>query len=196
VTTRTSTIDPGTATTLRFALEGDSWAIGRRGGEQRLRASKGLTYLARLLAQPDREIHVLDLAGSSTDLAGGTGAVLDEEARQSLHERWRELQDDLQEAEDLGDGERAARVEVELDALAQAVAGSVGLGGRDRSEGDPSERARKAVTNRLRDAVTRISRNDPALGRHLDAAVRTGTYCVYSPDRRIDWLLEPDGPRA
>jgi predicted ATPase len=61
-------------TTMRLAREGDTWAVGPPGAEHRLRASKGLAYLARLLAQPEREIHVLDLAGSTSELAGGVGA--------------------------------------------------------------------------------------------------------------------------
>jgi hypothetical protein len=37
------------------------------------------------------------------------------------------------------------------------------------------------VPRRLRDALDRIAALDPALGRYLSAAIRTGTYCRFSP---------------
>jgi hypothetical protein len=47
------------------------------------------------------------------------------------------------------------------------------------------------VTVRLRDAVARIEAAHPPLGRHLRAAVRTGTWCVYAPERPTPWKLTP-----
>jgi hypothetical protein len=37
------------------------------------------------------------------------------------------------------------------------------------------------VQRRLKDAIRRIAEHDAALGRDLDATVRTETYCVYRP---------------
>ena len=47
--------------------------------------------------------------------------------------------------------------------------------------------ARKAVTMRIRDAVRGIESGDPALGRHLRNAVKTGRMCVYEPDTEVRW---------
>ena len=44
-----------------------------------------------------------------------------------------------------------------------------------------AERARKAVTARIRDAIRRITEAHPELGAHLDRTVRTGTTCRYEP---------------
>ena len=41
-----------------FRREGDYWSVGFEGRTARLRDSKGLQYLARLLANPGRELHV------------------------------------------------------------------------------------------------------------------------------------------
>ena len=49
------------------------------------------------------------------------------------------------------------------------------------------ERARKAVTNRIRQTVTRIATVHEALGLHLRNAVHTGTRCVYTPERSMRW---------
>ena len=52
-----------------------------------------------------------------------------------------------------------------------------------------TERARLSVTRAIRRAVFRIASVQPALGRHLHAAIRTGTHCAYWPDAQqpIAW---------
>jgi hypothetical protein len=49
------------------------------------------------------------------------------------------------------------------------------------------ERARKAVTNRIRQTVARIATVHQALGLHLRNAVHTGAHCVYTPERPTRW---------
>jgi hypothetical protein len=49
------------------------------------------------------------------------------------------------------------------------------------------ERARKAVTNRIRQTVARIAGLHQALGLHLRNAVHTGARCVYTPERPTRW---------
>jgi hypothetical protein len=43
------------------------------------------------------------------------------------------------------------------------------------------------VSARVRDAVRRIEATHPVLGRHLEHAVRTGTYCSYQPEVPTVW---------
>ena len=57
-----------------FHREGDYWSIGFEGRTARVRDSRGLHYLARLLADPGREIYVLDLVAlgrAGPDTPGG-----------------------------------------------------------------------------------------------------------------------------
>ena len=65
----------------------------------------------------------------------------------------------------------------------------LGLGGRPRVAASDVERARKAVSMRLREACRRIDAELPELGRHLDSAIRTGTWCSYRPDTPTEWTL-------
>jgi hypothetical protein len=55
--------------------------------------------------------------------------------------------------------------------------------------GDDTERARKAVSARIHEAIARIERVNPALGRHLRQAVATGTQCSYTPPEPVHWRL-------
>ncbi|MGH9025761.1 MAG: hypothetical protein ACRDWD_06540, partial [Acidimicrobiia bacterium] len=94
------------------------------------------------------------------------------------------------DADGAGDGEAAATARQELEALIEQLASAYGLSGRPRRTPDDIERARKAVTRRIRDAMGRIDRFHPALGRHLHASVRTGMFCCYAPEREVTWTVE------
>jgi hypothetical protein len=74
---------------------------------------------------------------------------------------------------------RAAALGREREQLVAEISRAVGLGGRLRKVGSATERARVAVTRRLRDAVARIGEASPAIGAHLAAELRTGTYASY-----------------
>ena len=69
------------------------------------------------------------------------------------------------------------------------LSGALGLGGRSRQLGSAAERARSAVTWRIRNAIRKIASAHPRLGRHLENAIRTGTFCVYEPETPVDWAL-------
>src|SRR5438105_1936862 len=174
-----------------FYREGEYWTLAFDGEVARLRASRGLLLLSRLMARPGRELHVLDLAELPGGDASGAEAVLDGTARRAFRDRIVELEADLNEADRFGDIERSARARAELDGVVDELTRATGLGGRDRRSASNSERARVAATRAIRSALERISEALPDLGRHLLHSVRTGTYCVYAPDptHPIDWQL-------
>ena len=152
----------------------------------RLRDLKGLHYLARLLGAPGREFHVLDLvAVERSPDTGDAGVMLDAQAKDAYRRRLAEIDEDIEEAQAVGDAERSAQAEVERDFLARELARAVGLGGRDRRASSDSERARASVTRAIRQAMARIHEHHPTLGDHLDRTIRTGTTCGYLPDPRV-----------
>jgi len=186
-----------------FRREGEYWSIAFEGDAFRLRDSKGLRYLAVLLARPGHEVLALDLVSGGPervgpgpavddDLAveGGGGEVLDRQARDAYRRRLEELRDTLAEAESWGDAERASRAREEMEFLARELAAGVGLGGRPRPAVSPAERARQSVTKAIKGAISRVSEQSPTLGAHLGTTVRTGTFCSYTPDPRapIAWV--------
>jgi pimeloyl-ACP methyl ester carboxylesterase len=183
---------------MLFRREGDYWTVAFGGKVVRMRDAKGLGYLARLLRDPHREFHVLDLLVGDAARANATaredglvtatadaGAVLDEPAKRAYRERIAELEAETEEARRWNDLERIARAEGELDALTRELARALGLGGRDRRAASDSERARVSVTKAVRGAVRRLEDQHPELGRHLSLAVRTGMFCAYDPDPRV-----------
>ena len=176
--------------------EGPWWTLRFDGQEGRVKDSKGVRDLSVLLAAPGREVAAAELvAQGAVAEAGGADAVLDERARRQFQARLAELDAELAEAEAANDLGQVGAIKDERDSLAHELAAAVGLGGRARTLGDPNERARKAVSARLRDAVERIADAHPALGRHLEASVRTGTFCSYGPPTPVRWRVTDDTSR-
>ncbi len=178
-------------------LAGQAWTLSCGGRELRLEDSKGMHYLAELLARPGVERHVLELqagAGASTALMrnGDPGAVLDAQAKAAYRERLAGLEQEIDEAERFHDVERLARVREEREAVGRELAAAVGIGGRDRRFGDPAERARVNVRRAIGRAIGWVGDVDPVLGHHLRASVRTGSFCVYDPppSDRLAWRVE------
>ena len=191
---------------LRFTQEGEYWTIVYNGTTSRLKSSKGLGFLAQLLSAPGREFHVLDLVNArqgpgvardrstrdlQTEGLGDAGDVLDQEAKTAYRKRIAELREEIEEADGFNDPIRSERAQEELEALVAQISGAVGLGGRDRKAGSIAERARISVTKTIKDALRKISDNDPTLGSHLVSTIRTGTYCSYNPDPRapVKWQI-------
>ena len=159
---RTSASFVARVTTGRSAFDGHT---------VRVRDLKGMRYLARLLANPGREFHVLDLVAAETGehCAGGerpngraaarglgdAGEILDARAKNAYRRRLAEIEDDIEQARALGDAERAAQADTERDFLVRELSRAVGLGGRDRRAASASERARVAVTRAIRQAMAR-----------------------------------------
>jgi len=181
-----------------FARDGAMWTLTYGGVTVRMRDAKGLADLAVLLAAPGREVAAADLiAAAGAGRAGraglwlGADEVLDSTARRQIRARLADLGEDIAEAESWSDSERAARARAERDALLHELAAATGPGGQPRLLGDQSERARKAVTARIRDVIGRIEPVHPALAAHLRASVTTGTRCCYSPPTPVTWRLTP-----
>ena len=183
-----------------FRREGDYWTVIFDESTVRVRDVKGMHYLARLLADPEREYHVLDLVaaetGSMTDLdrghaaglprpaLGDAGEMLDPQAKDAYRRRLAEIDDDIEQAQATGDRERSAQADTERDFLLRELSRAVGLSGRDRRAASASERARAGVTRAVRQAIARITEHHHQLGEHLSRTIRTGTYCSYMPDPR------------
>src|SRR6202171_352812 len=191
-----------------FRKEGEYWAIGYARKAFRLKDTKGLGYLAHLLRHPSAEFHVLDLVGGiaserdqddadqearglprgDEDLKragihvgslGDAGEMLDDQAKVAYRRRLSELREELEEAKELGNVDRAERAEEEIDTLTKELSRAVGLGGRNRRAASVSERARQSITKTIKAVLERINEADSRLGDILSRCIKTGTFCSY-----------------
>src|SRR5271163_1439563 len=195
-----------------FRKEGEYWTVGCDGKSLRLKDTKGLGYLAHLLRHPAVEFHVLDLAGGIAGVRGddeGTGQsahglprgdedlekagihlgglgdageMLDEQAKVAYRRRLSDLREELEEAKERGNVERAEHAEQEIDALTRELSRAVGLGGRNRRAVSASERARQSIGKTIKSVLDRIAESDAGLAELFARSIKTGNFCSYQPD--------------
>jgi hypothetical protein len=161
---------------------GDMWLAGFRGRTAYLRDAKGLHDLAALLDRPGVDVRALELAGADAVAAaqGGATPVLDRAALAAYRQRLAVVDRELAAPGD--PPERRLRHREERDQLLAELRRATKPGGSPRELAPTTaERARKAVTARVRDAIRRINEVLPELGAHLDRTIRTGTLCRYDP---------------
>ena len=171
-----------------FRTENNLRTIAFAGTTVQLPDVKGFSDLEALLAHASEEVHCTELMGVvSTDAP--SEEAMDARARAEYAARIRELQAELDEADSLNDTGRAEKIREELDPLMDHLAKSMGIGGRSRRLAAPSERARSAVTMRIRSAIRKIEAAHPELGQHFANSVRTGTFCSYCPEKPVDWAI-------
>ncbi len=150
------------------------WRLSFGSSTAELPDSKGLRDIATIIGARGADVHVLTLIG--TEMARiGADPILDDSARAHFKARLTTLADEIRDAEAAGNDRRAEQLSTERTALIQTLATATGLGGRSRRLGDESERARKTVSARVRDALSKIDQVDPALAGHLRSALRMGT---------------------
>ena len=196
-----------------FIRRDDFWTIHYQGHTAFLKCTRGLQCLALLLRTPGREFHVSELLASLPEVPAAISAstangrlhgdgthlivagfcdgapILDAQAKTECKHRLHELRQEMAEAERFNDPARATRAHEEMDAIAHHLATALGLGGRDRKTSSEAERARSAVTKRLKQAIQKIADAIPSLGHHLTARIKTGYFCSYNPhpDRPVAW---------
>ncbi len=161
---------------------GGVWEIGFRGRTATVRDSKGVRDLAVLVGRPGVEVPAIELAGGTAVAPdAATDPVLDRAALSAYRRRLDELDEDLADARDAADLARVERATDEREQLLAELRRSTRPAGTARTFGGDAERARKAVSARIRDAIGRIEEALPELGRHLDRSVTTGAACRYEP---------------
>ena len=164
-------------TSNEFSLVNGLWHVRFEGIHAQLLDSKGLRDLAVLIGAQGNEVHVFTLLGMEPPRTGAD-PVLDDTAKTQYKARLRAL-----------DAQIVETFRAEREALIRELAVATGLGGRTRRLGDPAERARKTVSARVRDALSKIAQLHPELARHLRGTLHLGTRCAYAPKRPVAWTL-------
>jgi hypothetical protein len=197
-----------------FQREGDYWTIWYSGAVVRLKDAKGLCDIAQLLQRPWTETHVLDLfadldqsasvaaatSGPSRDrrtlaqegiqpeLLRQCSSKPDAKALREYRHRLSELREELDQAEKWYEPDRAAAVREELGFIEHELASGYGIHAGQESS-SPAERARKAVTKRIRTEIKRIRPLHAELARHLSQTIKTGSFCSYRPYGSEKWTV-------
>ncbi len=175
-------VGPHASGSPRLVRDGRVWTLSWHDEQASLPHAKGLADLAVLLQRPGQAVSALELAGGVVATVGGTDTLVDLQALSAYRDRLAELDTSLDQAGDDADLGRLDVLQHEREQLLEEVRRATGIGGRLRpTSNDPAERARKAVSARIRDAIRRIGSVAPTLGLHLDRSIQTGLECIYQP---------------
>mgnify|MGYP001372983418 CR=1 FL=1 len=182
-----------------------------------LNVDKGAEYINLLLAFPDREMSVYEIAvGNAVNTIehpagsgiapediedgyqvtqgiplGDAGDVADRRALNECKQQARELFEEMEEARVRGDHARIEEIEKEMAALVKYIEGGKGLGGRQRRVGDKRKNVRDAFRNAVDRAIRQIEKYDKPLAEHLKASIKYGNEVVYRPGMVITWEVRP-----
>ncbi len=186
-----------------LSREDRCWVVSFGDLRCRLAETKGLRYVAELVANPGVERHTLDLVDRVEGVGAGDGAVdrralgdagelVDAKARTAYRHRIEALRAEIDDALDAGTENRAEKLQAELDELVAHLAQAFGLGGRSRRASSTVERARLNVTRAIRAATARVTEALPDAGPILDLRLRTGIYCAYEPEEgdEVRWSVQ------
>ena len=182
-----------------------------------LNVDKGAEYINLLLAFPDREMSVYEIAvGNAVNTIeqpagsgiapediedgyqvtqgiplGDAGDVADRRALNECKQQARELFEEMEEARERGDHARIEEIEKEMAALVKYIEGGKGLGGRQRRVGDKRKNVRDAFRNAVDRAIKQIDKYDKPLAQHLKDSIKHGNEAVYRPEVAVTWEVRP-----
>jgi tetratricopeptide (TPR) repeat protein len=158
-----------------FRRTGGGWELAFRGRRATVADAPGLRHVAAILAADGRPVHAIDLVQSRADVGLGDQVVAEYERRLV------EIDAQLATATPVA----ASLARAERDVLRNELAVLVG----ERPAADDAERARRLVALRIRTSLDDVEQVLPGLARHLRRSIRTGTFCLYDPERPERWSL-------
>lgn len=168
-----------------FFREDHFWRISFAGKTIQMPDVKGLHDIARLLDDPEKQIHCSELFGLGVVM--GSEKMFDEKARRSYQKKILELREEITLSERDNDPERTHALQREYDGVVEHLSSSLGIRGNVRKTNDAVDKARSAVTWRIRKAIRKIEQVHPELSKHLSLSIKTGIFCSYDPERPLKW---------
>lgn len=175
-----------------FRRLGQIWVLKFDGRMVVMQEARGLCYIARLLAEPDRDVWASHLLAAVVGLdprvtAGTSEPILDGQALTTYRRQYKELQEELEDARSMNDLARVEDVQTKLEAFATEISRATGLHGKKREQ-STIENVRKSVSMAVTRAIDSIRAEHEVLGKHLDGFISPGTVFRYAPDRQCNWL--------
>ncbi|HVY60397.1 MAG TPA: hypothetical protein VHF22_02040 [Planctomycetota bacterium] len=198
---------PPPAGTNVFRLDRGRRLISFEGVSSRVEETKGITYIAHLLASPRTHVEpaalqaVVGGAATQTKLSRGD-EVLDEEALTDFRARLAKIDEELEEAREFERSEKIAELEEERRAIAQEIKSAIGI--RDLLErenglqvlervrhkrrlGDDVDRIRRQVRGAIIRALEALDVDHPEFARHFRRSFVSEATFAYAPENDLLW---------
>jgi hypothetical protein len=199
-----------------FFLAGDYWTVTFNGKTQAFKNTKGMRYIEYLVRKQGKEVLVSDLFyainppnheavnkdlsalsaqqlnedGLSVSDLGDAGELITPEGQERIRAQLKNLQDRIEDAEELGDIEKQAKLEDERDRILSYMNAALGKGGCPRRASSAIEQIRKNVSRCIHRDIDRIESVLPELGQHL-RCIKIRKFLAYAPNPKLEWYFEP-----
>ncbi len=201
-----------------FRRSDDHWSIWFANEETTLKDGVGPRYVALLLDNPGRRMHVMDMLIAEALLngeldptllpegvgdpeeggfavrkspAGSGGTLFDYAAKLDYRVRLDRLEEDGAAARAAGgDPVRTLEIEQEAAQIKRLLRAGVDIRGKLRPGADDDERARQSVTRAVNRTILHLGKRHPSLSRHLRKHLSTGLFCKYDPDPPVYWVTK------
>lgn len=171
-----------------FMQKEEIWHLSFLGQSIILKDAKGFHDISKLLNNPKKEFHCMEMMNSNMN-ENATEVVIDHKAKIEYEKKIKRLLNQIEDAKEFNNIEHVEKLQDEYNTLVDHLAASLGLGRKPRKMGSSVEKARSAVTWRIRNAIKKIDSAHPKLALHLSKSIHTGTFCSYKPEIHIDWVL-------
>ncbi|NUM33517.1 MAG: hypothetical protein HUU50_03170 [Candidatus Brocadiae bacterium] len=178
-----------------FKKSGDYWTLAYKGEKKEVKDSKGMGYIAYLIRNRNKKIHVIELNKSEKGknsirerdaIEEGLGysnshhAPSDHQAREEYKKRLLELSEERKEAEKDHDWSKLEKIDEETEKIGKCSKAKF-------CSSPENDKLRKSVSNAIERALKNIEKHLPSLAKHLENAIQRGTICIYQPDEEIFW---------
>jgi len=173
--------------TQSFIQKDNFWELTYLNETVILKDAKGFHDILKLIIEPYKEFHCMELMGSSID-EKSADFVIDNKAKAEYQNKIQHLLIEIDDAKELQNFELMSKLQEEYDILVEHLTQSLGLDNKPREIGSSVEKARSAVTWRIRSAIKKIKSAHPELAKHFSNSISTGTFCSYKPEFEIQWL--------
>ncbi|WP_067029639.1 tetratricopeptide repeat protein [Allomuricauda sp. CP2A] len=171
----------------KFIHNGDLWELSYLNLSVAIKDCKGLHDIAKLLEQPEKQLNCSELMGVVLETSGTS--MIDDQAMKEYKNKIRALKIDIDDAQEMGMHQKADQLRGEYETLVEHLSKVMGLSNKIRKTGSSMEKARAAVTWRIRNAIKKIEKVHPQLAKHLANSIKTGTHCSYEPEIPHEWTV-------
>jgi hypothetical protein len=181
----------GSEGAYQYRLQGNAWLVAYDGKVAVVDDSRGMHFIAFLLANPGKSIHaekLIEAVDGQAKPAGSTGAILDAQAQKAYQQRLGELEEEIDEAKRFADLARHERLCEEREKVMEELTAAKGLRGRRRATAE-ADRNRCLIKMALKRALTDLKNPQPELHQHLKCSLHTGHTLCYAPEAVLPWVL-------
>ncbi len=176
----------------QFRQMGDVWVLTYDQKTVHVKDALGLRDLRELISHPGQDIHARLLANGEAGIGQANtdeAEILDGQALGAYRQRLIDIDAAQQQAAAGRDESLYEALEAERDTVQHELTRALGLSGRQRTFSCDNEKARKAISARIRGSIDRIDSLHAELGEHLRQSIRTGNFCCYEPVEPQRWRV-------